>query len=198
MFFPFYFSSPLASIFGPIDGCLCIYFLFFCLRRVWPISNLVTWYVVCFQTISFRQSKWNLSIYLLKTSPIPSFPWPPNLVGWWLNRRCCYRQSHMTLWSRNLTRSHDKLKTTSASECQWTPKLDRMVNYLEGLPHIQLLDSFVTWSCEIPWQTKTILSPVLQCLWPPILAGCWLTFPGSYPESHMTFNQEFLQDHVTG
>ena len=99
----------------------------------------------------------------------------------------------MTLWSRNLTRSHDKLKTTSASECQWTPKLDRMVNYLEGLPHIQLLDSFVTWSCEIPWQTKTILSPVLQCLWPPILAGCWRTFPGSYPESHMTFNQEFLQ-----
>ena len=36
----------------------------------------------------------------------------------------------------------------------------------------------ITWSCEIIWQFKIIISPLPQCLWPPNLANCKLTMRG--------------------
>ena len=59
-------------------------------------------------------------------------------------------------------------------------KLGRMVTYLECLPPIKVLIPLVTWSCKISWQTKTIIYPLPQCLWPPNLPVWWLTLRGSY------------------
>ena len=66
-------------------------------------------------------------------------------------------------------------------------KLGRMVTYHEGLPSIISHDLLITWSCEIIWQTKSIISPVPQYLWPQNLVGWWLTLRGSYRYSHLTF-----------
>ena len=42
-----------------------------------------------------------------------------------------------------------------------------------------LLDPLVSWSYEISWQTKTIISPLPRCLSPPNLLRVWLTMRGS-------------------
>ena len=60
----------------------------------------------------------------------------------------------------------------------------RMVSCLDG--HIESHDRFIAWSCEITWQSKTIISPLLRCQWPPNLAGWWLTLRGFYRYSHLT------------
>ena len=36
------------------------------------------------------------------------------------------------------------------------------------------------------WETKTVLFPIPQCLWPPNLVGWWLTLSGSHPSNHLT------------
>ena len=83
-------------------------------------------------------------------------------------------------------RDHGQTKIMpSLRECLLTTKLSRIRTYFEGLLPINLLNSLVTWSCEITWQTKTIISPIQQCLWPPILAGWW-DIEGLLPWSHMT------------
>ena len=71
----------------------------------------------------------------------------------------------------------------------WVPmatKLGRIVTYLDGLPSIKLPGFLIMWFYEITWQTKTIISPLQQCLWPPNLGGWWLTLMDSHLESHMT------------
>ena len=55
-----------------------------------------------------------------------------------------------------------------------TTKLGKMVTYLEGLLPIKLNDALIMWSSKITWKTKTIISPIPQCLWPPNLAGQYL------------------------
>ena len=47
-------------------------------------------------------------------------------------------------------------------------------------------DPLITWFYEITWQTKTIISPLPQNLWPPNLTGWWLTLRGSYPWCYST------------
>ena len=75
-------------------------------------------------------------------------------------------------------------------------KRGRMVTYLEPISPIKLLNPFITWSCKITWQTKTSISPLLQCLCQPNLAGWWHTFRVSYRYSRVAFNQVILPDHV--
>ena len=40
----------------------------------------------------------------------------------------------------------------------------------------------ITSSCEIMWQTRTIISPISRCLSPPNLIGWWLTLSSSHPK----------------
>ena len=54
-----------------------------------------------------------------------------------------------------------------------TTKFCRMVNYREGFPPVKPHDLLITWSHKITWQTKIIISPRPQCLWPPNLTGWW-------------------------
>ena len=91
----------------------------------------------------------------------------------------------MKLWSHALGRSRDKPKPLYLlyhRPC----KHGRMVTYLEGILLIKSVGDLITWSCKIAWQTKTILSPLPQCLWPPNMAGWWLTLSGSHPPSYST------------
>ena len=67
-----------------------------------------------------------------------------------------------------------------------TTKLGRMVTYFEGLLTIRSLIPLITWCCKVTWQTKTIISPIPQCLWPPNLLGWWLTLSCSDPQSYST------------
>ena len=50
-------------------------------------------------------------------------------------------------------------------------KLSRMVTLLKGLLPTESHDTLITLSYKIMWQTKTIKSPLLQCLEPPDMAG---------------------------
>ena len=50
-------------------------------------------------------------------------------------------------------------------------KLSRMETYLDKLLPIKSHHLLITWSCKITRKTKTITSPLSQCLWPPNLAG---------------------------
>ena len=63
-----------------------------------------------------------------------------------------------------------------------------MVTHHQGLPPIESIDPFITWSCYITWRTKTIMAQLPQWLWPPNLAGWWLALMGSYPWNHMTIS----------
>ena len=52
------------------------------------------------------------------------------------------------------------------------------VTYLEWLQHLKSHEPLITWSCKIMKQTKIIVSPVLQCVWPLNFAEWWLTIRG--------------------
>ena len=73
----------------------------------------------------------------------------------------------------------------SSTRVSMTTKLDRMVTYFETLKkksYIHMNDNLtwwvttyklhqplITWSCKIKWKTKTIISPLQECLWQPHL-----------------------------
>ena len=42
-----------------------------------------------------------------------------------------------------------------------------MITYLDEFLPIKLYQPLTTWSCKVTWQTKTIISPLALCLWPP-------------------------------
>ena len=54
-----------------------------------------------------------------------------------------------------------------------TAKHGRMVTYFKRLLAIKSFYALITWSWKIMWQTKTIIPPQPQCLWPPNLLGWW-------------------------
>ena len=107
---------------------------------------------------------------------------------------------HQKVNVRVASRVVERLKTYDPVElCTWTTKNISattqpmatnlggwVVNYQEGLQHIKPHNLLITWSCEIKWQTKTVTSPLTQCLGPSNLAGWWLALWGCYPKSHMT------------
>ena len=57
-------------------------------------------------------------------------------------------------------------------------KFGRILTYINELVPIKSYDTLITWSCEIPFQIKTFISPPTQCLWPPNMVRCWHTFRG--------------------
>ena len=65
-------------------------------------------------------------------------------------------------------------------------RLGKMITYLDGLLPIKSLGPLITWSYEITWQTKSIISLIPQYLRPLNLVGYWLSLRGSYRYSHLT------------
>ena len=96
-----------------------------------------------------------------------------------INSNGGFKQKHVESCS-SATAKH--IVTTTLS---MATKLNKVVTYHEGLPLIKWHDP-VTWSCKITWKTKTIITPLPQCLWPWNLAGWWLTIRDSYSWSHVT------------
>ena len=76
----------------------------------------------------------------------------------------------------------------SANICWWlstttmpmATKLGRVATYHEVLPPIKSCNPSTAWSCKITWQTKTITSPLPQCLWRLNLAGWWRFMKSSH------------------
>ena len=54
-------------------------------------------------------------------------------------------------------------------------KLGKMVTDSEKLLPIKSHDPLIICSYKITWQTKTIISQRLECLWSPNMVGWWLT-----------------------
>ena len=100
------------------------------------------------------------SIYAHQTWQGGNLPWwaPPHKVIWPFG--------HVVLYDHVTNQSHYIFTTTVSI----ATKLGRMVTQLDGLLLIKLHDSLITWSYRIMWQTKNIISPLLQCLRPPNLA----------------------------
>ena len=113
----------------------------------------------------------------------------------------------MTLWQFGRPRSRHHYVSTTMELI--ATKVGRIVTYLEGLLPIKLHRSLITlttWFCEITWHTisiyiSTTTAPMTtrlgrvvinfkrllgKCLWPPDLAGWWLTLRGSWVLSLMT------------
>ena len=55
------------------------------------------------------------------------------------------------------------------------------MSYIDWLPPIKILNPLVTWSYRIMWQTKTMISPLQQCLWLLKLASCLAAVIASIP-----------------
>ena len=58
---------------------------------------------------------------------------------------------------------------------------------------IMLHDPFLMWSCEVTWQIKNVVSPLLLNLRLPQFEGSWFSVNGSYLPIHINF---WLQDHL--
>ena len=50
-------------------------------------------------------------------------------------------------------------------------KLGRLLTFLRRLLLTESHDPLITWSCEINWEIKDVLSSLPQCLWPPHWPG---------------------------
>ena len=123
---------------------------------------------------------------------------PPHLAGWWLTMRGSHQYGRMTLWSRGLARSHDKIKYISVTSVPMAIKFGRRTTYIEGLLPMKLFDHLITWSYKITWQTKTIISPLPQCLWPPNFAPNFdLPWRATTHKVTQPFGHVVLQDYVT-
>ena len=89
---------------------VCVFFFYCSFRRLWLISDLSTWYAVCFQSMRCRdvecgsESMWNLSLQPLKHISTTTMPMAAKF-----GRVVTYRKglspikSH-NLWSRGLAR----------------------------------------------------------------------------------------------
>lgn len=65
-------------------------------------------------------------------------------------------------------------------------KYCRVLTYHDEFQPIKWHDSLIRWSFETMWQTKDIIFPLSECLYPPNLTGLLLTLMDSCPESHET------------
>ena len=73
-------------------------------------------------------------------------------------------------------RSRDKLKYfISTTKVPMATRLGRIVTYVDGLLPIKSHDHLVIRSWEITWQSKSIISSLPLCLWPPKFLKWWLT-----------------------
>ena len=60
-------------------------------------------------------------------------------------------------------------------------KLGRMLTYLHWRQPIQSHDNLINLSNKTTRHSRTIISPLPQCLWLPNMGGWWLTLVGFFP-----------------
>ena len=89
------------------------------------------------------------------------------------------RLMKQVLWHNHVKVTRQTKTAPSSPRCLWPPVL-AVCNL-----HWWTLAQKVTWpfdyaSSDIAWQSKTIISPLQQCLWQPNFVGWWLILRGSY------------------
>ena len=94
----------------------------------------------------------------------------------------------------NVINEHHYITTT---KMLMAAKLGRMITYLDGLLPTMSHDPLIMHSCEITWQIKTVISQLLQCLWPPAWQGADLPLGVPNRYSHLTFNLVVLLSWLT-
>ena len=106
-------------------------------------------------------------------SPLPQCLCPPNLTRWWLTLKGFFPYCYSTLWSCGPAKLRDKVKSFYLNYRRvYGHQACRMVTNHQGLQPMLLYPS-VALSCKI--------SPLPRSLWPPNLAGMWLTMMGTHP-----------------
>ena len=105
-----------------------------------------------------------------------------NLPGWNPTHKVTWPFYHV-IFRDNVAKRNHYISTTTVPIAT---KFGSMMGLLlEGLLNVKSHDSLITWFCEIPWQTKNVVFPILQCLVSPNLVGWWHKLRSSYPESHL-------------
>ena len=73
-----------------------------------------------------------------------------------------------TFWPHDHMRSHENI---SSSGGPMATKFGRVVTYDKGNSPIMSNDPLITWSHEVTWQIKNLISPLLRGLWTPNMKG---------------------------
>ena len=133
----------------------------------------------------YRELRWQVQLFLKCSCK----NWYKN---WYLHFPKNYNHQ---IWQAGTLRGVDSSETNHASAisttrvpCQQTSENDNLSRWAPAhkLLPIKSWNPLIARSCKITWQTKTIISPLPWCLWPPDLAGVWLTMRGSHPYIQMT------------
>ena len=103
-------------------------------------------------------------------SPLPQWLWLLNLAGWFYTVMSLIRQSRNIYWSSCKLMGMWQTKYVISLLPQG---LVKVVSYYNELPPIKSDNPLNTWSFEITWHIKNVLSPLPQCLKPPKLAAWW-------------------------
>ena len=83
-------------------------------------------------------------------------------------------QDHVTNWSHYTVFIATKMVTYLVGHQNGNlPSWTKMVTYLPGNLPKTLNKLLIKWSYDVTRQTKTVISTLLQCLWPPVLAVWW-------------------------
>ena len=109
-------------------------------------------------------------------SSLPQCLGPPKLAGWWFNLCGSYLFSQMTLpwitWSYQITWK-TKNSIFLLPQYLW-PKNSRLMTSNAELPLIKLHHPSIMRFCEVTWQIKYFLSPLVLDQWPPNMVRWWL------------------------
>ena len=149
---------------------------------------MITWSCeITWQTKIIMDTKCGKMLsYLDELLPIkshdPKKSLPANLASRWL-AMMDFHPCYSSFWSCGLARPCDKLKPLYLQYHNIYCHKARQDGYscLDCLLPTKSYDHIITSFCEITWQTKNIVYPLAQCLWPQNVAGWWLTLSDFYP-----------------
>ena len=126
------------------------------LDRLLPVKShdvLITW---------FWKITWQPKIII---SLLPQCLWRPNLTSWWFAMRGFYWYCFSILCSRDLARSHNRLKSLYFNYLNIYSHKTRQDTDLPWLPLSISQMAITTRLCEITWQTKNSVYRLPQYLW---------------------------------
>ena len=138
-------------------------FLYYCNAK----RGRVVTYHEDFLTIKWHDTLFTLSCEITwqtinAISLLPEWLWPPNFTaGWQLMLKGSYSQRNITVSSRGLRRSRDKVKRLYFHYHSATKLMATKIGWMVTTKSHKAL---IMWSCEVMWQMKTVIFPPLKCL----------------------------------
>ena len=119
-------------------------------------SVLITW---------FCKVTWQTKVII---SLLSGCLWPPNLKDgsspWWTaTHKVTWPSDFLILWD-HVTNQNHYIQTVTVPMAK---QPGRMVTYFERLLTIKSHSPLITWFCKAMWQTRAIVSLLIECLLPP-------------------------------